>query len=332
MQRIEEIDILKGIAIFLMVMGHALSFVFKLSELDTYPSDALFVRNVIYSFHMPLFFFLSGYVINLKGKEYNFYNNYIIIQKRFISIALPALSYIIVYSVLNGKLMYEWFLPALFLNIVFFCLIKTFFHYLNVGGGKIEIVATLAIYVAVYVLIPDSFVSLKWDFKFFIYFYMGSLFFNIKFLDTLKAMKNRCLTELFYTISVIIYILSFYFGFMKGVRFQLGLLTSITGIFICFYLSQYQNYIPSKLRSFIIWMGKNTILIYILHFLIIPSWSSAGDYFVWLAKGNTIKLSIMIQLLYGILITLYTILLTGFVGWILSKSKIANLLLFGRKN
>ena len=161
---------------------------------------------------------------------------------------------------------------------------------------------------------------------------MGSLFFNIKFLDTLKAMKNRCLTELFYTISVIIYILSFYFGFMKGVRFQLGLLTSITGIFICFYLSQYQNYIPSKLRSFIIWMGKNTILIYILHFLIIPSWSSAGDYFVWLAKGNTIKLSIMIQLLYGIFITLYTILLTGFVGWILSKSKIANLLLFGRKN
>lgn len=46
--RIDWIDIAKGIAILLVIIGH------------TVPYDSA-TRNVIYSFHMPLFFLLSGY-------------------------------------------------------------------------------------------------------------------------------------------------------------------------------------------------------------------------------------------------------------------------------
>src|SRR3954451_22012656 len=49
-QRIEWIDRARGIGIILVVVGHAL--------LST--STGAFARDMIYAFHMPLFFFLSG--------------------------------------------------------------------------------------------------------------------------------------------------------------------------------------------------------------------------------------------------------------------------------
>ena len=54
-ERIHWIDIAKGIAIMLVVIGHVP---------DAF--DAPFYRVAIYTFHMPLFFFLSGYVFSEK--------------------------------------------------------------------------------------------------------------------------------------------------------------------------------------------------------------------------------------------------------------------------
>lgn len=51
-KRIEWIDVAKAICILLMIAGH------------TYPVGSK-VRNIIFSFHMPLFFILSGYNFSL---------------------------------------------------------------------------------------------------------------------------------------------------------------------------------------------------------------------------------------------------------------------------
>ena len=53
-QRIDYIDRMKGLAIFLVVMGHVYGFAFA-------QSDAV-ANRLISSFHMPLFMFLSGLV------------------------------------------------------------------------------------------------------------------------------------------------------------------------------------------------------------------------------------------------------------------------------
>lgn len=50
-ERIDYIDIIKGIGILLMVIGHSYS------EFIPYT-----LKILIYGFHMPLFFILSGYV------------------------------------------------------------------------------------------------------------------------------------------------------------------------------------------------------------------------------------------------------------------------------
>lgn len=54
MTRVQYIDRLKGLAIILVVMGH----IFGFSQLE----DG--INTFIYTFHMPLFMFLSGLVIS----------------------------------------------------------------------------------------------------------------------------------------------------------------------------------------------------------------------------------------------------------------------------
>ena len=56
MVRNESIDSLKGILIIFVIIGHALHGTL----------DENILRYVIYSFHMPVFLFISGYLINLQ--------------------------------------------------------------------------------------------------------------------------------------------------------------------------------------------------------------------------------------------------------------------------
>ena len=57
--RINYIDTLRGFAIILVVLGHLL-------ERNGYTESALY--NTIYSFHMPLFFCISGFVTEYSCK------------------------------------------------------------------------------------------------------------------------------------------------------------------------------------------------------------------------------------------------------------------------
>ncbi len=52
-ERIGDMDALKGFAIFLMVVWHALQ-------------PCLAIWDTVYSFHMHLFLFISGYLFGLK--------------------------------------------------------------------------------------------------------------------------------------------------------------------------------------------------------------------------------------------------------------------------
>lgn len=62
--RISYIDQLKGIAILLVVLGHVIGY---------NNCENSFLWRFIYSFHMPLFMFISGYVCspnNISDREF----------------------------------------------------------------------------------------------------------------------------------------------------------------------------------------------------------------------------------------------------------------------
>ena len=64
MQREKYIDVAKGIGILLVVYGHVINSG-SLESLSV-------VSQVIYSFHMPLFFFVTGYLLGLRKYDGGF--------------------------------------------------------------------------------------------------------------------------------------------------------------------------------------------------------------------------------------------------------------------
>jgi polysaccharide biosynthesis protein PslL len=73
-KRIEYMDIARGIGILLVVLGH-----------NDFEVLSLFARQIIYSFHIPLFFFLSGYFVNTSLSFFDFF------KKRFNGLLKPFL-------------------------------------------------------------------------------------------------------------------------------------------------------------------------------------------------------------------------------------------------
>ena len=115
-KRFEHIDALKGFAIILMVMGHVLSSFYPDPYLvyESEPRSAMLLFRIIYSFHMPLLIFLSGYVA-LRLSDYSLRNCASTIWRRFRTLVIP---YIIVgfmrYVVTQQYFFDYWFIWILF--------------------------------------------------------------------------------------------------------------------------------------------------------------------------------------------------------------------------
>ena len=124
-KRIDSIDALKGFAIVLVVSGHAIQ-----SSTCSFDENVYF--RIIYSFHMPLFMFLSGLVASHSCDV----PVWPYLKKKFIALVVPFVSWYAVGYFANGayhtitlktyivRLLLSpdyglWFLWILFLNYCF---------------------------------------------------------------------------------------------------------------------------------------------------------------------------------------------------------------------
>jgi fucose 4-O-acetylase-like acetyltransferase len=126
--RDQQIDALKGFAIILVVLGHIVAF----SNPGNFQDNLLF--NIIYSFHLPLFFFVSGYLVFGRFGP----NPLAWTGRKFCQLIIPYLIFTIIYfiglfgvsasnftvsNILNTIWSYTayssaWFLPVLFESFV----------------------------------------------------------------------------------------------------------------------------------------------------------------------------------------------------------------------
>lgn len=136
MSRNKSIDTLKGIGIFLVVLGHA---TFVNEKIITY----------IFSFHMPLFFIVSGLLMGLKHESDTDIKTFF--AKKLRSMAMPYLCFSICYTIIDAFSVYFqqislmdlkinavctlslagsgplWFIPTLLLSeIILFFIIRRF--------------------------------------------------------------------------------------------------------------------------------------------------------------------------------------------------------------
>lgn len=95
-------DFLKGIAIISVIVGHTLT--------DVRGMDMLF--NLIYSFHMPLLFFVSAYIEEQNSAKYAGKEGHMLLR-RVSGLLLPYLSWTIINAAVSGRL-WEMGLTGLF--------------------------------------------------------------------------------------------------------------------------------------------------------------------------------------------------------------------------
>lgn len=126
-QRNKKIDILKGFLIFLVVWGHSIQLGFGYDYAEGYGCYDDCIFKLIYSFHMPLFMAISGYLF-----KYSIVNGlWTSLRKKINSIVIPYFFYCSLFALVNISSLFSngfdllgmyancfWFLNSLLFNVL----------------------------------------------------------------------------------------------------------------------------------------------------------------------------------------------------------------------
>lgn len=181
----EEINVLRAVAIILVVLGHS----FIGTESNTVLMN--FIIKVIYSFHMPIFFFISGFlaikILNLKSIE----EKKVFLKKKFYELMIPYL--IVTLLALPVKILMSSFvkrpivLKEFLVDLIFFpnknpvaalWFIYTLFLIFVIVVISNKIKLKNMIYISLALILLSSFVKLEFMnfygvFRNLIFFYLG---------------------------------------------------------------------------------------------------------------------------------------------------------------
>lgn len=179
MKRIVWIDTLKGFAILLVVMGHVCQMRF--------PISGKWLADIIYSFHMPLFLFLSGLFARkaVEAVDNRQVNGYIIKKTR--QLLVPFFVWMILWCVikgdnitmfLDGGFIY-WYLPTLFEFLLLFSCIRYLSNMLKFRQRYFPLLLLLSIFL-LYQIPAACFIGrilrIGYSSYFYIFFVLGYLF------------------------------------------------------------------------------------------------------------------------------------------------------------
>lgn len=263
-KRITWIDTARTIGIFLVVLGHICT--------------NKVAYDVIYSFHMPLFFILSGFLYSLERKEKFYLKNFknimipffiygtlcyiywVLIERHLriqqINIYKPLINLVVMngsseWFVQNAAL---WFLPCLFL-------VKIIYHYIQTRINRkkgLLIILTLVSFAISYYIYKIKNIDLFFTLNrvgLYLPFYVVGVHLS-KYKD-----NNQKLFKVLIG-SIIIFILCFFTGFVIPriiINTLLYPVLALSGSFFVIEVSK--NLKLNKLN----YIGKNTLIILLIH-------------------------------------------------------------------
>ena len=336
--RITYIDSLKGLAIFLMVMGHVIARQFPDYQiaLANDSRSVIFLWRFIYSFHMPLFMFCSG-LLALRIKEYTWKVIGNTIWKRACTLLLPFfVTGAIRYWTQGGEFLDYWYLWSLFQFMIVVIAIDGLCSLLPKYNKEVStgIIVLSALMVHVF---WNGFMKYEnmpfvdvWHWNLYPYFCMGIICARYD-LCTKWFSKNWL-----YTCSLLVFGILTYVITIKGIHIPkqslTGCLMPISAIIMLVYLFNKGLSGTSKLEQCLQKLGQNSLEIYILHsFFLFPAYK-IGEYVIELSKLNGgYTAAFMLQLTSSLLFSALIIVLCYGVMGIIKKSNILSQILLGRK-
>ena len=333
-ERIEYLDAIKGFAIFLMVMAHAIAWNYSdYNIICIYnPGQPINIKmggivwQLIYSFHMPLFFMISGF---LSYKIYEWKDFSIFFKKKVIRLFIPWISsFAIIYFIRES--MGYWFLLCLFeISIMSFILI-TLLQKIN---KNTNLVIDILIISLPYIIFK-YFDVWNWnvygiEIGRFANAYLP--FFTGVFLRRHRILFSICIKRnFFYTCALILFCLIFVTRYWVNENlvcklvYNLGFtILPIIGSLLFFHA--FEHGFLKKMWPILTYLGTKTLPIYILHILFVIQLDEVGYYIL----EQTATTSITIQVLYSSSISIVAIMLSLITYKIIYRSILLRKLLFG---
>lgn len=322
-QRLDWIDRLKGFAIFLMVMGHVIAWSFdSFDSIMAGPDKGILVIwRFIYSFHMPLFMFCSGFLF-FKGFEwYTIKNVGGQIWKRIQSLLIPYITAGFMIYLYDGSEYKYWFLWYLFLFSVFTAFLLWLIRLLRIRYDKI-VLTILLLFISLCCYKIHGLHPLFDDhLTFYLYFCIGIIY-RMWSLDG-KFMNNNYV----YSLSVLVFCVLFCLKIRGIGSIWTSMLIAITGInvFLAYFKYHYQSSSGHWEK-----LGKYSLQIYILHFFFTVNIPQIGNYLIELNDHYGIASVVVVEFVTSFIISIVVIGLCYLVNEVLGKSGILSRVLLGR--
>lgn len=331
-ERLHYIDQLKGIAIFLVVVGHIIQFNCK-----DFSNNPIF--SIIYSFHMPLFMFISGYVA-FKSMKATIFNSYFqFLMKRIRTILLPFLSWQLLISPFFFKDntsqnpilrfinlsthigMGLWFLWFLFLLTLLYSLFLFISNRVNKNNNFIVDVVFAGI-VLIPVVLAGYFHLISYANSlalYFLFFFLGI------FISKFSFLKNLILNNIVFSISIFTFLLlsrSYYFGDESSKNLLIKMILSNAAIFSLYNIVNkitWNAFIDKTIQQW----GKNSLIIYVTHFPLV----------FLVSRPQVIPYLELLPMLVITTAAAFIIIITCIgIAKLVATNSILDLLMYGRKN
>jgi acyltransferase len=268
------VDLMKGLLMILVIYGHII---------QGMPSDDI-VKWIIYGFHMPAFFFLSGFLLSTSSLLRRSVKDQILkYSSTFLAWLLLSLLYNASFiwdtkSIPSIKIFTKdiiflflypsfhlWFIPALFGMIA-----VTYFTARSKSGNIVVFIVSLLLTISVPVyataLLPGKILWILGDKRVYVYFFY--FFFGFLARDQMPAVVRitkllRYAWPIIAPIAAAVYIFTFY----KPVALVISLSVLCINLCLLSFFPQWAllSSTKSSASTFLSWIGRHSLFIYLLH-------------------------------------------------------------------
>lgn len=306
--RIEYIDSVKGIAILLVVMGHVIANFFPSWKvaLNETPS-AMYWWSFIYSFHMPLLFFVSGFLF-LSGRIMS--GNLLLVWLHKVKpLVLPFVFMGIIRYLITGQTDSYWFLRTLFLYIIVW-IIYEILKRRFILGWKIDVLFMLCIY-----LISDFLISGRlennpilnqiFDFPHFLGYW---LYFSFGVLTRSHFNIDRVLVNKYF-VTIVSGIVILHIATLFNDKPLFIRVLCIACVILSVFVICKQCFVKGRLSEALRYIGRHTLEIYIIHMFFIVNIPIIGETIAsyCLMGGKYVAQGLALELVFSLILTIINI-------------------------
>lgn len=285
-KRLAYLDAIKCFAILLVISGHVQFFGMDLK--DSYASPG---NLMLYSFKMPLFFFVSGYLA-FKENAFGTIGELKKLGTKFLFLVVPAIVFYCFLNFSKGSPLFEFLKSGLGGYWFTFTLFEIFVIYYALSAmsrSKVVLASLLALvsiagvgYLSFFSKYEIPFLDFNHLSKYFQYFALG-VFAKMYIEQYDRLMRNEYL-KAFSMVSFFVLLFSLYQISMPSVVFHFlrDIVLRYLGLYVVvslFYCNQDFFNRESKLNSLMLKIGQNSLAIYLLQYFFMPDFSA---YPVWL--------------------------------------------------